>query len=109
MRSIVRVGPEGKHRGRKAGRVVVAAEAGLERLNSRVERIQALIPLGLEAVNELLQQEVTASAGARYQRGGSVPGYARWGSQPGSVYLADQKVTVRVPRVRDVRRGQEVP
>jgi len=34
-------------------------------LDSRVELIQALIPLGLEAVNDLLQQEVTALAGQR--------------------------------------------
>jgi transposase-like protein len=74
-----------------------------------VELIQALIPLGLEAVNELLQQEVTALAGARYQRRGGVLGFDRWGSQPGSVYLADQKVAATVPRVRDVRRDQEVP
>jgi hypothetical protein len=87
----------------------VAVEAELNALDSRVELIQALIPLGLEAVQELLAQEVTALAGARYQRGGGVPGYARWGGQDGSVYLADQKVAVRVPRVRDVRRDQEVP
>jgi transposase-like protein len=88
---------------------VVVAEAELEALNSRVEAIQALIPLGLQAVQDLLQQEVTALAGARYQRSGGVPGYGRWGSQPGSVYLADQKVAVNVPRVRDLRRDQEVP
>lgn len=75
----------------------------------RVELIQALIPLGLKAVHELLQQEVTALAGARYQRPGGVPGYARRGSQSGSVYLSDQKVAVPVLRVRTVRRGQEVP
>jgi len=78
-------------------------------LDARVELIQALIPLGLEAVQELLAQEVTVLAGARYQRGGGVPGYARWGGQDGSVYLADQKVAVRVPRVRDIRHDQEVP
>lgn len=105
MRSIVRVGSKGK-RGEASG-VGVVGEVG--ELDSRVELIQALIPLGLEAVNELLQQEVTALAGPRYQRSGGVPGHDRWGSQPGSVYLADQKVTVTVPRVRDVRRGQEVP
>jgi transposase-like protein len=85
------------------------AEAELSALDSRVELIQALIPLGLEAVNELLQQEVTALAGPRFQRHGGVAGYDRWGRQPGSVYLADQKVAVSVPRVRDVRRDQEVP
>jgi transposase-like protein len=105
MKSIVRIEGPGK-RSRPAA---VAPGAELNALDSRVELIQALIPLGLEAVQELLQQEVTALAGARYQRGGGVPGYGRWGSQPGSVYLADQKVAVTVPRVRDVRREQEVP
>jgi transposase-like protein len=71
--------------------------------------IQALIPLGLKAVNELLQEEVVGLAGERYSRAGGVPAYARWGQQQGSVYLADQKVAVPVPRVRDTRRGQEVP
>jgi transposase-like protein len=85
------------------------AEPVLEELNGRVELIQALIPLGLKAVNELLQHEVTALAGPRYQRGGGLPGHDRWGSQPGSVYLADQKVGLSVPRVRDTHRDQEVP
>jgi transposase-like protein len=101
MRSIVRIGGKGKR--------ADGAAAGLSGLDARVELIQALIPLGLEAVQELLQQEVAALAGGRYQRGGGVPGYARWGGQDGSVYLADQKVAIQVPRVRDVRRDQEVP
>ena len=105
MRSIVRKGWPGK----RSAPAAVAAEAELNALDTRVELIQALIPLGLEAVQDLLQQEVTALAGARYQRAGGVSGYGRWGSQPGSVYLADQKVAVSVPRVRDVCHDQEVP
>ena len=83
--------------------------ASLLELDTRVELIQALIPIGLEAVNEVLQKEVSQLAGERYSREGGVPGYARWGGQRGSVYLADQKVAIAVPRVRDRRRGQEVP
>jgi putative transposase len=105
MKSIVRIGSQGK----QAGVAAAAAEAELDALDSRVELIQALLPLGLEAVNELLQQEVTTLAGPRFQRHAGVPGYDRWGRQPGSVYLADQKVAVSVPRVRDIRRDQEVP
>jgi transposase-like protein len=71
--------------------------------------IQALVPLGLKAVNDVLQEEVTLLAGARYSRQGGQPGYARWGGQQGSVYLADQKVSVRVPRVRDTLHEQEIP
>ena len=78
-------------------------------MNSRVELIQALIPLGLEAVQDVLEQEVTALAGARYARAGGQAGHARWGQQAGSVYLADQKVSIQVPRVRDRLRDQEVP
>jgi transposase-like protein len=77
----------------------------------------------LEAVQAVLQQEVTALAGRRYQRAGAADpragpdgpaagrraGYARWGAQAGSVYLADHKVAMRVPRVRDLRAGREVP
>jgi transposase-like protein len=71
--------------------------------------IQALIPLGLRAVEEALQREVTALAGARYAHADGVPGVVRWGTQPGSVFLADQKLPIRVPRVRDRPRGQERP
>jgi transposase-like protein len=107
-RSIVRVGRRGKGKDRIEGRQA-AAEAAMQGLDSRVELIQALIPLGLEAVNDVLQQEVTVLTGARYQRNAGEPGYARWGKQRGSVYLADHKVAVEVPRVRDRKREQEVP
>lgn len=71
--------------------------------------IQALIPLGLHAVAELLRQEVTALAGRRYAHDDEHPHLARWGSQPGSIYLADQKLPIQVPRVRDRAAGHEVP
>ncbi len=71
--------------------------------------IQALIPLGLRAVEEALVAEVTALAGVRYARDEEHAGLARWGSQRGSIYLADQKLPVTVPRVRDQREGREIP
>ena len=73
---------------------------------SRLEMIQMLIPLGLRAVAEELQLEVTELAGNRYSRGKTRK--KRWGYNPGSVYLGDQKVSIRVPRVRDVEKDQEV-
>jgi transposase-like protein len=71
--------------------------------------IQELIPLGLKAVGEALSQEVTSLAGPRYGRGDGEPAVVRWGQQPGSIYLADQKLPIRVPRVRDRARGREIP
>ncbi len=108
-KSVVRIGRKGKD-------VVWTSVPGREgrhthlpEVDTRVELIQALIPIGLEAVNEVLQQEVCQLAGERYSRAGGVPGHARWGAQRGSVYLADHKVAITVPRVRDTHRGREVP
>ncbi|MEX2182421.1 MAG: IS256 family transposase [Gemmatimonadaceae bacterium] len=74
-----------------------------------VAMIQALIPLGLRAVEDALQQEVRALAGARYARDDGRPGISRWGTQPGSIFLADQKLALEVPRVRDRIARHEVP
>ena len=71
--------------------------------------IQALIPLGLKAVEEALVAEVTALAGPRYQRDDAHPEVVRWGQQAGLIYLADQKVPITVPRVRDRATAHEVP
>jgi putative transposase len=104
MRTVQRIRKKGN------GRQLVAAEAPevFEGIASRVAAIQALIPLGLEAVAEELQREVVELAGERYARTGGRAGLVRWGKQRGSVYLADQKLAVEVPRVRDRHRGMEV-
>jgi transposase-like protein len=93
------------------GRIrVVEAEGnrGAER-ETRLALIQALIPLGLEAVQEELEREVEELAGRTYSREGRRPGHVRWGRQRGSIYLADQKLPIAVPRVRDGSRDVEVP
>jgi len=81
----------------------------VEAVDAKVALIQALIPVGLQAVQETLEAEVTALAGARYQRDGRQPGHVRWSQQRGSVYLGDQKLPVRFPRVRNVHTNTEVP
>jgi len=80
----------------------------LSDLDVRVSMIQALIPLGLKAVGELLQEEVTQLAGIWYERKASDRPWRRWGRQQGSVYLSDQKVPISVPRVRNMKTDQEV-
>lgn len=75
----------------------------------RLEMIRALIPIGLEAVGDELRRELEEMTGPRYARQGGRAGLVRWGSQPGSVYLLDQKLPVSVPRVRDRHREVEVP
>ena len=71
--------------------------------------IRALIPLGLNAVEEALRLEVDTLAGPRYARADAHPAVVRWGAQPGSIFLADQKLPITVPRVRDRAAQCEVP
>ena len=77
-------------------------------LQTKVELIQALIPLGLMAVTEQLQEEVEVLAGQKHSRRGGEPGYHRWGSQAMSIYLSDQKIRISAPRVRNSAKNREV-
>jgi transposase-like protein len=72
---------------------------------ARLSAIQMLIPIALEAVEKDLQGEVMLLAGERYARGEEI---GRWGRNPGSVYLGDQKVKILVPRLRNQETGEEV-
>ena len=88
--------------------IVRREEYGELELDAKVELIRSLVPLGLMHVEELLDNEVQALAGARYARkAGTRPG-RRHGSNPGTVGLAGQRVPIRVPRVRGVG-GGEIP
>ena len=69
-------------------------------LDSRLELIRSLIPLGLMAVCEELEREVVSLAGARHSRKPEDPRHYRHGTNPGTVRLAGQRVPVEVPRVR---------
>jgi putative transposase len=92
----------------RIGTVAPEAVSQMEDLDGRIEAIQLLIPLGLQAVTEELQKAVVELAGPRYQRKEADQPLRRWGSQRGSVYLSDQKLPVDVPRVRNTDNGTEV-
>lgn len=77
-------------------------------VDSKVECIRALIPLGLMHVREVLEEEICTLAGARYARKTlELPG-RRHGSNPGSVQLAGQRHPLRIPRVQHKNSG-EIP
>jgi transposase-like protein len=101
-RRIVRIGQKGK------GKLTAKERELSSELDVRVAMIQALIPIGLEAVAKELEREVEFLAGKKYSRDGGLPGYYRWGRERRSVYLADQKVRTSVPRVRDAVKNKEV-
>lgn len=53
-------------------------------------------------INQLLENEVSSLAGERYSRDKPQDGrYCRWGTNPGSVRIGEEKVPVNVPRVYD--------
>ena len=107
------VGNIAKKRGKAKINLSVKREAAMQRLvdsysedfDVKMTVIQDLIPLGLKAVADELQNEVKRLAGEKHSRAGA---NARWGWQDGSVYLRDQKFPVKIPRVRDVEANKEV-
>jgi len=68
-------------------------------LDARLDLIMELIPLGLMKIQEELEAEVAGLAGGWHARKAGEAG-RRYGSNPGSVRLAGQRVPIRVPRVR---------
>ena len=77
-------------------------------LDTKVELIRSLVPLGLMHVEEVLDEEVVALAGEWHARKQESTRGRRHGSNPGSVRMAGQRVPIRVPRVRSVQ-GGEIP
>ena len=101
MRRVIK---KGKRINAKVQQTIDELERDMRR-EGRLSMIQALIPLGMKAVEEELQREISELAGERYSRGGD---FSRWGQNPGSVFLGDQKVKVPVSRVRNVSTNEEV-
>ena len=96
-----------RKKARRLGRVDVMRREDYAELDldPKVELIRSLVPLGLMHVEELLDEEVTALAGARCARkAGAIEG-RRHGHNPGTVGLAGQRVSI--PRAADSsRRGE---
>ncbi len=99
-----------RKKSRRLGEVEIISREEYDELelDSKVEAIRALVPLGLMHVAELLDDEVTALAGDHYARKAAATRGRRHGSNPGTVGLAGQRVPIRVPRVRSVT-GGEIP
>jgi putative transposase len=54
--------------------------------------------------NQILEDEVKEKAGERYNREKPSEGrYSRWGSNPGSIRIGEEKARIQVPRIYDKR------
>lgn len=107
MKRVVKKSKKSKVKTAKTVEVKRLCEYEQMEVDSKAALIQELIPLGLMHIEEMLQTEVFRLAGERYKRNGQ-PEYKRWGSQRGSVYIKDQKIPIKVQRVRDVRNNKEI-
>lgn len=107
MKRVVRIQGQGKLK--DVGLRGLATLPAAERVDSTMALIQALMPLGIKAVAEALEVDVTALAGEWYRRTGGQPGLVCWSRQRGSVYVTDQKLPIMYTRVRDLPRNREVP
>lgn len=82
----------------------------LEKDNStKLALAKHYLEINLLLINELLEDEVSSLAGERYSRDKPLEGrYSRWGSNPGSVRIGEEKVPVIVPRVYDQQDKQNI-
>ncbi len=75
-------------------------------LNSSNETKLALLKhqfeISMLLINDMLEDEVTQYAGERYSHKKPNKGrYNRWGTNPGSVWIGEEKVSIDVPRIYD--------
>ncbi len=94
-----------KERVKKQRKIAAHGQSGKPDWKGQSLLIQRLIPMGLAALKVMLESEVRSLAGERYGRREK---YHRWGSNPGWVYMGDQKVKTKVPRVRGKDGGERV-
>lgn len=97
-----------KREKRQSGSQGAPIELPIDDGSAQLAMIQALIPLGLRAVEEALIAEVESLAGLRYQHESGGSKVVRWGKQKGSVFIADQKLPIEVPRLRDRDNNREI-
>ncbi len=76
-------------------------------IDVKMEVMQSHLSLCRIIANQIMDEELIKLAGERYSREKPFEGrYSRWGSNPGSIRIGDQRVKVEVPRVRDMTREE---
>jgi len=68
--------------------------------------ISMLLPRAVKAFFAEIESEVSQLCGDRYRHTREV--MTRWGHQPGSIILGNQRVSLQRPRVRNITTGKEV-
>jgi putative transposase len=80
---------------KEEGKNLLSADSSLR--TNKADLFQNIAAVALKAVLDLLAEEVENKAGMRYSH--STEEYDRYGSNPGSIQLGEEKVPIRVPRL----------
>jgi putative transposase len=109
MRNVIRIAKKSNREKLKHARIKDVLNDRFESadstpIDSQFMLISALLPPAVKAFIEQCEAEVTQLCGARYRHGKE---NQRWGAQNGSVVIANQRVAIEKPRVRN-KLGQEV-
>ena len=68
----------------------------------QLEYFKLYINMSKILANQFFEDEVRQRAGEKYSREKPEAGrYSRWGSNPGSIRVGEEKVKVKVPRIYD--------
>jgi transposase-like protein len=73
------------------------------------EALQSHLNVALLLINSFIEEEVRSKAGPRYKHdteASSYGGYSRYGSNPGSIRIGDEKLGVQVPRLLNHLEGK---
>ena len=75
-------------------------------LDVKMEVMQSHLSICQIIANQIMNEELIRLAGERYSRDKPMDGrYSRWGTNPGSIRIGDQRLKVEVPRIEIWKMG----
>ncbi|MBU0558507.1 MAG: transposase [Bacteroidetes bacterium] len=76
-------------------------------IETQIELFRHYSEIAKLIANQVFEDEVHQKAGERYQRDGSEEqNYSRWGSNPGSIRIGDERIKMQMPRLYDKATGK---
>lgn len=71
-------------------------------IEMQYQLFQNFVDIAKVHYNQMMEEELRMKAGEKYERGKR---YNRWGSNPGSIRIGEEKVPIEVPRIYDKETG----
>ena len=81
---------------------------GPDKIAVKLSLIQNVGEIVKLLINSVFEDEIMQKAGERYKHNKQGHGKYRWGNNPGSVRVGEEKIKIKVPRVRDEESKREI-